>query len=395
MKMKSYFVLAALLLFGPREASAIWGLDSVQSAAGEKIISALTIDLSGTKYQNVPNEAVAPLDLLSKEGDSSAEMPASVLEPLVDFVISNAFTGKAWELPCSNGVFGAMAIGILTNTFEERSAFCSPTFPDHSVYSTLWYSEELSGNGKQIIDNMFSAPDGFLTRDRALNLDIISPNETSGAYYSYTNTRLYVQGKVKDRRVMVTGTLMHAPSSISCKGALIDPQYPGLYFYSTEKGLTLTGGGWMETTMDYYRSFTVSVEMSSNVYVFATMSWLSAGWKGINVLRKHHIYAVLTEIIKELQTYGGEKGLGLDKVRECVEAGEKMSDAEVEEQYKKYCDFCRKLGETSMMSINMNAFKKIYNKKDLENMPKKLRRALVVQEMMRKLKGCPSWSKTE
>lgn len=394
MKMKSYFVLAALLLLCSREASALWGLDSVQSAAGEKVISALTIDLSGLKYYEVPKAAVAPFDLLSKEADD-APMPASALEPLVDFVVSNAFTGKAWELPCSNGVFGAMAIGVLTNTFEERSAFCSPTFPDHAVYSTLWYSKELSGNGKRIVDDMFSAPEGFLTRDRALNFDIISPNETSGAYYSYTNTRLYVQGKVKGRRVMVTGTLMHAPSSISRKGALIDPKYPGLYFYSTEKGLTLPGGGWMETTMDYYRSFTVSVEMSSNVYVFATLSWLSAGWKGINVLRTHHIYAVLKEIINELQTYGGTKGLGLEKIRECVEAGEKMSDAEVEEQYKKYCDFCRKLGETSLLSVNMDAFKRIYNKKDLENMPKELRRALVVQEMMRKLKGCPSWSKTE
>ena len=396
MKMKKYFVFAALLLLGPLEAFALWGLDSVQSAAGEKIISALTIDLSGIKYYEVPKDVLAPLDLLSKEATNTVlAIPASTLTPLVDFVVSNAFSGKAWELPCSNGVFGAMAIGVLTNSFEERAAFCLPDFPDHAVFSTLRYSEELTSKNGEIVKNIFSAPEGTLNRDHSLNFDIISPNETSGAYYSYTNTRIYVQGKVNDRRVMVTGTLMHAPSSISCKGALIDPKYPGLYFYSTEKGLTLPGGGWMETTMDYYRSFTISIEMSSNVYAFATMSWLSAGWKGINVLRTHHIYEVLSEIIKELQTYGGPQGLSLAKIRECVEAGEKMSDAEVDERYKKYCDFCHKIGDTSMLSVNMDAFKRIYSKKDLENLPRKLRRALVVQEMMREAKGCPSWSKAE
>lgn len=395
MKMKNTFIclFAFSLLAGALNVHALWGLDSVQSAAGEKVISALTVDLSGLKYYEVPKEAVAPLDLISKEAESDAKIPASSLEPLVDFVVSNAFTKKAWQLPCSNGVFGAMAVGVLTNSFEERKAFCSPLFPDHAVYSTLRYSRELSGNGKRIMENMFSAPEEFLTRDRALNFDIISPNETSGAYYSYTNTRLYVSGKVKGRRVMLTGTLMRAPSSVSRKGALIDPKYPGLYFYSTEKGLTLPGGGWMETTMDYYRSFTVSVETGSNVFAFATLSWLSAGWKGINVLRTHHIYAVLTEIIKELQTYGGKDGLGLDKVKFCVEAGEMMSAQEVDSRYKKYCDFCHKLGETSMISINVDAFKRIYNKKDLETTPPELRRALVVQEMMRELKGCHSWSK--
>ena len=70
-----------------------------------------------------------------------------------------------------------------------------------------------------------------------------------------------------------------------------------------------------------------------------------------------------------------------------------MSPREVDARYEKYCDFCHKLGETSMISINVDAFKRIYNKKDLETIPPELRRALVVQEMMRELKGCPSWSK--
>ena len=233
MKNTCICLLALLLFSGALNVHALWGLDSVQSAAGEKVISALTVDLSGLKYYEVPKEAVAPLDLISKEAESDAKIPASTLEPLIDFVVSNAFAKKAWQLPCSNGVFGAMAVGVLTNTFEERKALCSPIFPDHAVYSTLRYSKELSGNGKQILENMFTAPEEFLTRDRALNFDIISPNETSGAYYSYTNTRLYVSGKVKGRRVMLTGTLMHAPSSVSRKGALIDPKYPGLQYLQT------------------------------------------------------------------------------------------------------------------------------------------------------------------
>ena len=391
--MKSIIVCASLvLLMHSSNACALFGLDSVQSAAGEKVISALTIDLSGLKYYSVPKEAVAPLDLLAKEATNICKnISCSELEPFVDFVVSNAYTGLAWELPCSNGVFGAMAIGVLTNTFEERKLFCSPTLPDHAVYSTLRFSKELSSKWKDICEKMFSAPDGVLTREYSLNYDIIAPNEVSGAYYCYTNTRIYVQGNVKGRRVMLTGTLMEEPSSVSQKGALIDPKYPGLYFYSTEKGLTLPGAGWMETKMAYYRSFTVSIELDKDRYVFATMSWLSAGWKGINVLRTHHIYEVLREIIKELQTYGGS-GLNLDELQRCIAQAESLSDEEMEAEYKKYCAFCEKKAGNSLLGVNMDAYKRIFNKKDLEDLSKELRRALVVQEKVRILKKTPTWS---
>ena len=393
MKMKSIIVSASFaLLMWAADACAIFGLDSVQTKAGEKVISALTIDLSGLKYYPAPREAISPLDVLAKEATNlDKNISCSELEPFVDFVISNAYTDLAWELPCSNGVFGAMAIGVLTNSFEERKIFCSPLLPDHAVYSTLRFSKELSNKSKTIAEKMFSAPDGVLTRDFSLNYDIIAPNEVSGAYYCYTNTRIYVQGNVKGRRVMLTGTLMETPSSISRKGALIDPKCPGLYFYSTEKGLTLPGAGWMETTMDYYRSFTVSIELDKDRYVFATMSWLSAGWKGINVLRTHHIYEVLREIIKELQTYGGS-GLNLDELQKCISAGESMSDEEMEAEYKKYCAFCEKKAGNSFLSVNMDAYKRIFNKKDLEDLSKELRRALVVQEKVRALKKTPTWS---
>ena len=121
MKMKSIIVCASLvLLMHSSNACALFGLDSVQSAAGEKVISALTIDLSGLKYYSAPKEALAPLDLLAKEATNlDKNISCSELEPFVDFVISNAYTGLVWELPCSNGVFGAMAVGVLTNTFEE------------------------------------------------------------------------------------------------------------------------------------------------------------------------------------------------------------------------------------------------------------------------------------
>ncbi len=394
--MKSIIFCASLALFAwASNACALWGLDSVQSAAGEKVISALTVDLSGLKYYPAPKEALSPLDLLAKEATNlDRQISCSELAPLIDFIVSNAYTGLAWELPCSDGVFGAMAIGVLTNSFEERKLFCSPLLPDHAVYSTLRYSLELSGKSKAIWESMFSAPEGILTRDYSLNYDIIAPNETSGAYYCYTNTRLYVQGNFKGRRVMLTGTLMKAPSSISQKGALIDPQYPGLYFYSSEKGLTLPGAGWMETTMDYYRSFTVSIELDKGRYAFATMSWLSAGWKGINVLRTHHIYAVLKEIIKELQTYGGS-GLNTDELQKCISASELLSDEEIEAEYRKYCAFCEKKAGKTLISVNMDSYKRIFNKKDLEDLTKELRRALVVQEKVRILKKNPTWSKAE
>lgn len=393
MKMKSIIVCVSFaLIMWAADACALFGLDSVQSAAGEKVISALTIDLSGLKYYPAPREAISLLDVLAKEATNlDKNISCSELEPFVDFVISNAYTGLAWELPCSNGVFGAMAIGVLTNSFEERKIFCSPLLPDHAVYSTLRFSKELSNKSKTIAEKMFSAPDGVLTRDFSLNYDIIAPNEVSGAYYCYTNTRIYVQGNVKGRRVMLTGTLMETPSSVSQKGALIDSAYPGLYFYSTEKGLTLPGAGWMETTMDYYRSFTISIELDKDRYAFATLSWLSAGWKGINVLRTHHIYEVLREIIKELQTYGGS-GLNLDELQKSIVAGENLSDDKVEAEYKKYCAFCEKKAGSSFLSVNMDAYKRIFNKKDLEDLSKELRRALVVQEKVRVLKKTPTWS---
>ena len=135
------------------------------------------------------------------------------------------------------------------------------------------------------------------------------------------------------------------------------------------------------------------MEIDENRFAFANLSWLSAGWKGINVLRTHHIYAVLKEIIAELQTYGG-KGLAIDKLLECVAKCDSLTEAEINESYKKYCDFCEKNAGLSFAGIGASSYSRIFNKKDLD-VPMELRRAVVLQEMVRTLKGKPSWSQAE
>ena len=67
----------------------------------------------------------------------------------------------------------------------------------------------------------------------------------------------------------------------------------------------------------------------------------------------------------------------------------------MEAEYKKYCSFCEKKAGSSFLSVNVDAYKRIFNKKDLEDLPKELRRALVVQEQVRILKKTPTWSISE
>lgn len=396
MMQKSLCAALAALLLAALPARAFFGLDSVKQAAGEKVVSVLVLDTSGLKYEAAPAEVFQGLDVLCREAkNSETNLPCSLLEGFADFLAANARSGKAWALPQTNGVYGALSICVLTNTFRERLLFSSPAIPDHAVYDTVRHSAELDGRGAGIVSQMFTGAEGVLHRDWSLNFDQISPNDTTGAYYCYTNLRLYVQGKVGGRRMLVTGTVMHGPSDVSCKGTLIDEKIPGLFYYSGEKGLAFPGAGWMETKMEVYRAFTASVELESNVWAFANLSWLSAGWQGINVIRTHHIYAVLQSIIANLREYGGQRGLSTDRILSAVKENGALSEEAVEGAYSKYCEFCAEHAGSGMIGLKLGGFARLYDKAALAEVPPYLRRALVLQEKVRTLKGRPTWSAPE
>ena len=388
------FTLASLLLafFTPATARAVFGLDSVREQAGKKVLDTLLLDLSGLKYKPVPPEVVEGIDVLCAQAKNvNTNLSSALLENLVGFVLTNATKNQAWTLPEKNDVAGAMCLGILTNTFEERRILSSPLLHDHAFYDTLRLSEVIAGDGQKIYEEMFSAPEGFLTRDYTLNYDCVAPDKTSGAYYCYTNVRLYVQGKVLGKRTLMTGSIMTGTSDIGCKGAEINPQIRGLYFYSEEPGLNIAGAGWMETRMEHYSSFTLSIEISSNVFAFANFSWLSAGWHEINVLRSHHIYAVLVDLLADLREFGKGNGLDLEDVKKVVAETDALDEKTINEQYKKYCDYCREYAKGGIIGMK-SPLQRVFNEKALTEMPLKFRRALLLQEKIRNLQGQKSWS---
>jgi len=174
---------------------------------------------------------------------------------------------------------------------------CSPDIPAYilmpaSVRLTYW---------KQV-EGQKNAPLPHLWKKLAnLNLPIIisgiqyemtTPNLDSGGYYGYNVNRRIILLKHKGRNVLISLSKQIKKSEVGKKGYVIGPDSDWEYFYSGEKGLTKTGLGWASSYI--YNSYSISIfyEMATDSPLIrcGSFKWLDAGWGGINMVKRKHIY---------------------------------------------------------------------------------------------------------
>ena len=128
----------------------------------------------------------------------------------------------------------------------------------------------------------------------------ITPDTHSGAYYGYNLDQTLIAFKYRQRKVLVTISRQTGVSTVGKKGYVLGTDDDWDYFYSGEKGLTVPALGWVSSYL--YASSAINIyyeiDPGSPKVRCAMFKWLRAGWFGINMVQRKHIYDGLKRFAK-------------------------------------------------------------------------------------------------
>jgi hypothetical protein len=136
----------------------------------------------------------------------------------------------------------------------------------------------------------------------------ITPDTHSGAYYGYNLHQTLIVFKYKQRKVLITISRQADVSTVGKKGYVLGTDDDWDYFYSGQKGLTVPALGWVSSYL--YASSAINIyyeiDPGSPRVRCAMFKWLRAGWSGINMVQRKHIYSGLKRFartFKEIMEY--------------------------------------------------------------------------------------------
>jgi len=170
---------------------------------------------------------------------------------------------------------------------------CIATMPS-SVRLFLWMDHKGQRRHAPDVNRYLEDLDAPVV-ERAQQYVEITPDTHSGAYYGYNLDQTLIVFKYRQRRVLVTVSRQTDVSSVGKKGYVLGADDDWDYFYSGKKGLTLPALGWVSSYMYASSAINVYYEMDgeSSTVRCAMFKWLKAGWSGINMVKRKHIYSGL------------------------------------------------------------------------------------------------------
>ena len=131
----------------------------------------------------------------------------------------------------------------------------------------------------------------------------ITPNTHSGAYYAYNMHHTMLLFKYRQRNILVTVSKQVDVSTVGKKGYVLGADDDWDYFYSGKPGLTIPALGWVNSYM--YESSGINIYDEVDPVAMkvrcAAFKWLRAGWSGINMVQRQHIYSGLKRFAKPLK----------------------------------------------------------------------------------------------
>ena len=172
----------------------------------------------------------------------------------------------------------------------------NPDIPDiatmpSSVRLFQWMDEKGQRRQAPRVDRYLGELDTPVV-ENALQYVEITPDSHSGAYYGYNLYQTLVVFKYKQRRVIITISRQADVSTVGKKGYVLGTDDDWDYFYSGKKGLTIPALGWVSSYMYAASAINIYYEMEpgSPRVRCAMFKWLRAGWSGINMVKRKHIY---------------------------------------------------------------------------------------------------------
>ncbi|MGD9307583.1 MAG: hypothetical protein PVG51_00515, partial [Desulfosarcina sp.] len=126
----------------------------------------------------------------------------------------------------------------------------------------------------------------------------ITPDQHTGAYYSYDVDKMVILTPLEQGMALISVYIQREPSAVGRKGWVLGDDDDWSYLYTQETGLNVGGLGWVSTYM--YDSFGMTVyyqpDPDTPVLDCAVVSWVKAGWAGINMVQPKHIHRGLVRV---------------------------------------------------------------------------------------------------
>lgn len=125
----------------------------------------------------------------------------------------------------------------------------------------------------------------------------------SGAYYAYNMHQTMILFKYRQRNILVTVSKQVDVSTVGKKGYVLGADDDWDYFYSGKPGLTIPALGWVKSYIYGSSGINIYDEIDpvAPTVRCAVFKWLRAGWSGINMARRKHIYSGLKRFAKPIK----------------------------------------------------------------------------------------------
>lgn len=260
------------------------------NAAGE---ADLKIGKQGAKLEaGVQGSLDYLFEQLASGGNS---VDVAKLAPMLDFVAGSNGEPQDFEPEKRGGGKGiVLRVNLKSDMDRVLRYLYNPAIPNYLIVPSVlrlsgWYEGSDILKLKQgLWDTLPTLTEPMVLRGREFESN--TPDQFGGAYYKYDLNRLLVLMKYNGMNVMISVCEQDKKSDVGRKGVIIDDNQ-WQYFYSGIEGLDKGLISWMDTFMYYSASIQVFVEHQPGQTRDMLFKWLNAGWSGMNVVARKHIYA--------------------------------------------------------------------------------------------------------
>ena len=253
-------------------------------------------DLMEEKVPEALNPAFEHLLALTGSGEIAAFNP-ELVDGLLDFIVAPKEEDRLYYVEGISKATSAYHEFVIDGTLSHvlklsyNSALPSFITKPSSVRLSFW-SE--FGDGKQNLPQLWNyledRTDPVIVRGRETVEN--TPDTNTGAYYRYELDRTLILMKHRGNNLLISLSKQVDVSTVGKKGVVLGADSDWTYLFSDKKGLDKPGLGWVSSYM--YDSFSIIVyyEMPGEATRIkcGAFKWLDAGWKKINMVKKHHIY---------------------------------------------------------------------------------------------------------
>ncbi len=217
----------------------------------------------------------------------------SRVAPMIDFVDNCDESPKDLEPKRRGGRGAILRMDINCGLERVLKYLYNPDIPNYVIVPSVL---RLSGWEKG--SDILSLKEGLWDSLGALDQPVLlwgkefesnTPDSFAGAYYLYDLNRLVILLKHNGKNVLISVTDQDGESDVGRKGAIVNDA-TWTYFYSGIEGLDRGLLSWMDTYMYSSCSIQVFVEKDNGHTRDVLFKWLKAGWSGLNVVMRKHIY---------------------------------------------------------------------------------------------------------